>query len=113
MQHEMQYCKFKTGTSLKKLVGINSINNWQNDSFYIYVDDIDAFYCEYKEIFAHGLYNNDQFGVVDIYGINYYSQDEVLKIRDRIASKKPVEYEKLLEWLDNGLHYNGIFILGI
>ena len=110
---EMQYCKLKIGTSIKRLVAVDSINKWQNDSLYIYIDDIDTFYCEYKEVFTNGLYNNNQFGIMDIHGINYYAQQEVLKIIDRITSKKPKEYEKLLEWLDNGLHYNGIYILGI
>ena len=53
---EIQYCKMPYGVKEKRIVAVNSINHWQNDS--LYVNDADTFHQEYSHIFNSGLYNN-------------------------------------------------------
>ena len=110
---EIQYCKLKQSTSIKKIVSLHALNDWQDDSLYVYVDDIDKFYSRYKEIFNDGIYNNLKRGEVDIFGINYYSPQQVIEIIDKIEKQKPLDYAVILEWLKQGINYNGIYILGI
>ena len=57
---EIQFCKLPSGTTTKKLVAVNSINHWQNDS--LYIDDENAFYQEYSQFFNCGIYNNLKSG---------------------------------------------------
>lgn len=68
---EIQYCTQKSGTELKKIV--NTSRHWIDNSLYIYFDDIDSFFVNYKKIFYGGTYQNLHSGEVDIFGINYYS----------------------------------------
>lgn len=110
---EMQFCKLPFGTKTKKIVAVSSINNWQNDSLYIYVDDIEVFYLEYREFFYCGIYNNLKSGIVDVYGINYYETSLTDSLIERILEKKPKDYEILIEWLNRAKEYNGFYILGI
>ena len=70
---EIQYCRLSSNTKLKKIVSVNSIRNWVEDSLYIFVDDIDSFIASYGSIFNMGNYNKEKKGFVDVYGINYYT----------------------------------------
>ena len=110
---EIQYCKLKQNTRIKKIVSVRAINYWQDDSLYIYVDDIDKFYSNYKDIFNNGVYNNLGKGEIDLFGINYYSSQQLIEIIDKIEKQKPLDYAVLLEWLKQGMNYNGFYILGI
>lgn len=89
------------------------INSWKVDSLYVYADDMDEFYFNYKDIFCDGVYNNTKKGEIDLYGINYYSPNQLIAIIDKIEKQKPSDYEILLEWLKQGINYNGVYILGI
>ncbi len=77
------------------------------------MDDIENFYSNYKDIFIDGTYNNLKKGEVDLYGINYYSPQQLIEIIDRIEKLKPQDYKIILKWLKQGLNYNGFYILGI
>lgn len=110
---EIQFCKLQTKATIEKLVAIESIDRWQNDSLYIYIDDDDIFYREYSNIFDCGTYNNLKQGKVDIYGINYYAPFLTDAIIEKIRKDKPKDYEVLTEWLDKSKMYNGFYILGI
>lgn len=55
---EILYCKLKPNTRIKKIVSINAIDYRQDDSLYVYVDDIEELYSNYKDIFNNGVYNN-------------------------------------------------------
>lgn len=110
---EIQFCKMPYGTKTKKLVSVNSINHWQNDSLYLYIDDVDAFYEEYGKIFNCGIYNNLRSGIVDIFGINYYAFSLVDPIVEKVKTDKPADYEILVDWLIKSKEYNGFYILGI
>lgn len=110
---EIQYCRLKPATKIKKIVSLSAIKHWKDDSLYVYADDIDEFYSNYRDIFCGGTYNNEESGDIDLYGINYYSPKQLTEIIDKIKKQKPLDYEILLEWLERATDYNGIYILGI
>ncbi len=108
---EFQFCRFPVGTKIKKIVSVDSIVNWLDDS--LYVSGESYFFKEYSKFFDCGIYNNLECGVVDIYGINYYAPDTVDTIIRNILNEKPEDHEKLVEWLEKAKMYNGFYILGI
>lgn len=108
---EMQFCRLQPGTKIEDLVSVDSITHWQNDS--LYIDDENAFYREYSDIFDCGIYNNLNSGTVDIYGINYYAPTTIDTIINRVLAKKPAECQVLLQWLNNAKQHNGFYILGL
>lgn len=110
---ELQYCRLNTNTKLKKIVAVNSIHHWKEDSLYVRAADINEFRDNYSNIFNIGTYNNMKTGIVDVYGINYYSVKDLKYIVDKITNDKPQDYDKLVSWLKEGLQYNGFYILGI
>lgn len=110
---EIQYCRSKSTARIKKIVSLRAINDWQDDSLYVYVDDMDEFYSNYEDIFRDGVYSNGKKGDIDLYGINYYSPEQLTEIIDKIERQKPIDYEILLEWLKQGINYNGVYFLGI
>lgn len=110
---EMQYCRLEKGTAREKIVSVDAIKHWQNDSLYIDGDLTDELQQEYGDIFIGGTYNNLKCGMLDIWGINYYSSEQVEKIIDLIKEKKPQEYEVVLAWIEKAKEYNGIYILGV
>lgn len=108
---ELQFCKLSPDTKVKKIV--NNIKYWQNDSLYVYLDDIDTFDQEYGHILSSGIYNNMKSGMVDIYGINYYKPALIDSIIERLNKEKPTDYEVLVSWLIESKSYNGFYVLGI
>ena len=108
---EIQFCKMPYGTESKKLVAVNSINHWQNDS--LYIDDENTFYQEYSNIFNCGIYSNLKSGTVDIFGINYYAPSLVDSIIATLQKDKPSDYQRLIGWLNKAKEYNGFYVLGI
>ncbi len=110
---EIQYCRLPRSEPLKSIVSVNSIKHWNSSSLYVYFDDLDDFYREYANIFQDGTYNNLSDGKIDIYGINYYNAEKVQAIVKRMESMKPKKYEILLEWLNDNINQNGIYILGV
>ena len=110
---EMQFCKLPVGTERKRIVATNRIQNWQLDSLYIEVDDVDTFYQEYSRIFTCGTYQNLKNGVVDIFGVNYYAPESIDPMIEKIHKEKPMDYEPLTDWLNHAKEYNGFYILGI
>ncbi len=108
---ELQFCKLPCGISLSKIIDVDNIKHWMEDS--LYIDDENEFYSEYRNIFNCGIYNNGDSGIVDIFGINYYSKNQIKKLIDAIIKEKPVDYELLVQWLEYAKQYNGFYILGI
>ena len=76
---------------------------WNNDSLYVYVDDIDEFHKLYDEVFNGCNY----------YGSNYYSKEKTLEIINLLKQKQPKEYLVLVEWLEVALSYDGFWFYGI
>ncbi|MBQ7087944.1 MAG: hypothetical protein IJM96_10770 [Clostridia bacterium] len=108
---EIQPCLLPEGTEIEKIVAVDSIKNWKDDS--LYISDENEFYKHYSDIFNYGFYNNLKSGVVDICGINYYPPEQLERIIDDIINTKPLDYQPLLNWLENNKNHNGIYILGI
>lgn len=106
---EMQFCKLPVKTKRKDLV--KRIDFWKNDS--LYIDDEEAFFHEYSNIFNCGMYSNLKSGGVDLYGVNYYAPNFIEPIIRRLKEEKTAEYEIVIEWLDKAKRYNGFYILGI
>ena len=108
---EIQFCKMPLNADIKKIVAVESIKNWQNDS--LYINDIEDFYLAYGNIFDCGVYNNLKSGALDICGINYYKPILIEMFVDKILADKPKDYEILIEWLNKAKKYSGFYILGI
>lgn len=108
---ELQFCRLSANATIQELVAVDSIENWKNDS--LYVSDENTFYRAYHHIFDCGTYNNLQTGTVDIYGINYYAPSVTAQIIEKLHAQKPLDYEVLLDWLNQSKQYNGFYILGI
>lgn len=110
---EFQYCRLKKGTEIRKIVSVNSIENWKNNSLYIFGDDINVFLSSYGDFFNSGIYNNGKSGPMDLCGINYYSQGQISFMIKALKERQPQDYRILLQWLENANKYNGFYILGI
>lgn len=110
---ELQYCRLPFGTKLKKIISVEAVKHWQNDSLYVFGDDSDTFYSLYHAIIMDGTYNNMERGLVDLYGINFYSQQQAAQIAGRLKIEKPLEYQTLLNWLEAGNQFVGFYILGL
>lgn len=106
---ELQFCCLPPGTPIAKIV--DSIECWKNDS--LYVDDENSFYNIYSHIFSGGTYANLQTGIVDLYGINYYSPSLTQHILEQVILEKPTDCKILCEWLKKAGSYNGFYILGL
>lgn len=109
---EISYRKSRKGLFAKNPFAISSLPNWQNDSLYVFIDDIDEFCLLYKDLFGEGYYQNGKTGKFDNFGVTYYTADTVDEIIKRILAQKPVEHEIITEWL-SGARNNGFYILGI
>ena len=83
---ELQYCKFNPGTEIKKIISVDAIESWKNDSLYIHGDDDNKFISHYGKIFTGGIYNNGKSGMLDIDGINYYSREQTKLINTAISA---------------------------
>ena len=110
---ELQYCRMRSETKIDERVSVSAIENWKNDSLYVYIDDMDDFISQYSTAFGCGTYNNLETGCIDIYGINYYSMEQVNEIIENIVKDRPKEYEVLLAWLNGASAVNGFYVLGI
>ena len=110
---ELQYCKLKTKSKTKKIVSVNKIDFSKEDSLYLSINDTEKFDINYGNIICGVTYNNLKSGKVDWFGINYCSPQQLVDIIDKIEKYKPLDYEILLDWLKQGLNYNGFYILGI
>lgn len=110
---EMQYCRLPRGTEIEKIISVDAIRHWKNDSLYIYGDDDNEFVAQYKKIFTDGIYNNLKRGMVDMYGINYYSREQTRLILEKLKEIKPSDWQVLLSWLERAETHNGFYILGL
>lgn len=110
---ELQYCKLPMGTEIEKIVSVDIIKHWKDDSLYIYGDDDNIFTLHYQKIFTDGIYSNRKSGTVDICGINYYSRAYTHLIMEKIIKMKPLDCPILLNWLEKVNSYIGFYILGL
>lgn len=102
---ELAYCKLDNKATVNKKLKIKNLPNWQNDSLYVYVDDLDSFYSNYNKVFG--------LNYEELFGVTYYSKEKVIKIIERLNSEKQTEFQILVNWLNFAMSYNGFYILGI
>ena len=78
----------RKGTSSGKVVSIDAIKHWKDDSLYIFGDDLDLFYQNYGDIITGGVYNNGERGPMDLCGINFYSREQTNEIMETTRGRK-------------------------
>ncbi len=108
---EFQFCKMPVKSKIESIVTIENIDHWKLDS--LYISDYEEFFEIYGKYFDCGYYSNMRNGIVDIYGINYYTSECVDSIISKIENEKPEEYPVILELLNKAKEYNGFYILGV
>lgn len=110
---ELQYCRLPHSSKLRNIISVDAISHWKLDSLYVSGDDMDVFFSNYYTIFDHGIYNNGKSGVIDVFGLNYYPPESTALIVERVKENHPLDYEPLLQWLNDAKHYNGFYVLGV
>ena len=110
---EIQYCKLPQGASIHEIVSVDSIRHWQEDSLYVFGDDMDVFYQNYGGIITGGFYNSETSGPMDLFGINFYWREQAACIQEQIKIKTPLDYQVLLTWLQKGEGCIGFYVLGL
>lgn len=74
---------------------------------------MDEFLVNYEDIFGNGLHPNNTKSL-DLFGINYYSLNDLEAIIKKIEDTRPKDYETILEWLHMvKRNYKGFYILGV
>lgn len=109
---ELQYCRLPEGTSLRDILSIDVIEDWKDDSLYIFGDDMDLFYQNYGDIITDGVYCNGDRGPMDLVGVNFYTRDQGAAMIKQLVEEKPPEYQILCRWLQAGAQYLGFYLLG-
>ena len=110
---EFQCCKLKRGTSIKKIISVDHIEHWKNNSLYLSGDNMEEFLLLYSDIFNKGIYNNRKSGAVDLFGINYYPQKIEKAIVKRLRERNSEDDRILTDWLMTADEHNGLYILGV
>ncbi|MGM9631554.1 MAG: hypothetical protein ACI3XL_00475 [Eubacteriales bacterium] len=110
---ELQCCKLKRGTSIKKIISVDHIEHWKTDSLYLSGDDMENFLFLYSDIFNQGIYNNGKSGLVDLFGINYYPPKLEEAIIKRLRERNSEDDRILTDWLMTADGHNGLYILGV
>lgn len=109
---ELQFCKISDASKTKKKVAKRDIKHCASDSLFIHHTDLDKFVDGYGVIFTGGIYANQITGSLDLFGVNYFSKDQINGFINRIIESKPVDFEIMIQWLNEALKFNGIYILG-
>ena len=110
---ELQCCKLKRGTSIKKIISVDHIEHWKTDSLFLSGDDMDNFISLYSDIFNQGFYNNGKSGSLDLFGINYYPPELEEAIIKRLREINSEDDRILTDWLMTADEHNGLYILGV
>ena len=110
---ELQCCRLKRGTSIKKIISVDHIEHWRSDSLYLSGDKMDRFLFLYSDIFNQGIYNNGKSGLVDLFGINYYPPELEEAIIKRLRERNSDDDRILTDWLMTANEHNGLYILGV
>lgn len=110
---ELQCCRLKRGTSIKKIISVDHIEHWRSDSLYLSGDKMDRFLFLYSDIFNQGIYNNGKRGSVDLFGINYYPPELEEAIIKRLRERNSDDDRILTDWLMTANEHNGLYILGV
>lgn len=110
---EIQICMADVNTSPYELVNIKNIHFGLSSSIYIDFKNYEQFFQKYNIYFNNALHANLEENELDPYGINYFSVDKTIHIIDKIKNDKPLEYDKIINFLNKAKDNNGFYILGI
>ena len=108
---ELQHCRVKPETPLSVI--LSTADFWKTDSLYVYLDDSEIFYEAYASVFGNGIYQNEKEGPLDVCGLNYYPADRKKAMIEALQEKKPIDCERLTEWLTSGESSFGFYLLGL
>lgn len=86
---ELQYCK----REIPKKIALNFIKHWNKDSLYIGVECLSVFQDQYFDIF-------NEINKIDIYSPEYFTVEQVKKLRALLLERKPIDYKIIVSWLD-------------
>lgn len=108
------YIEFQLIESIKP--NFNKIKFSRKSSLFVDVigdEAMDEFLVNYGDIFDNGLHPNNTKSL-DLFGINYYSLNDLEIIIKKIKDNKPKDYDTILEWLYMiQRNYKGFYILGM
>lgn len=107
---EFQYCRLPQKTSRDRIV--DSMDHWKLDSLYLHGDDMGTFWELYRHIFTGGYYGNGKSGVVDMWGINYYTPEQTQQILAQLKQENLPESQRLIDWLEKA-DCNGFYLCGV
>ena len=110
---EFQCCKLKRGTSIKKIISVDHIEHWKNNSLYLSGDNMEEFLLLYSDIFNKAIYNNRKSGAVDLFGINSCPPELEKAIVKRLRERNSEDDRILTDWLMTADEHNGLYILGV
>lgn len=110
---ELGYCKLPRSAGIKRIVSVEAVPKWEDDSLYVYGNDMDEFFAQYGSILDGAVYNSMERGPLDLFGINYYPRERLCAVIDDIEGKKPRDFQTLLDWLKAADKYTGFYVLGV
>ncbi|MBR3964531.1 MAG: hypothetical protein IKJ80_03905 [Clostridia bacterium] len=107
---EFQYCKKEW--DIKKILK-KGYSFKEKDSLLVRVDNGKAFFENYGDYLRNPILSKET-QELDPYGVNYYTKEQTLAIREQIVNDRPKGFEVFAEWLEKAIReYNGFFFLGI
>lgn len=112
---EFAFCKLSKSTPIKEIVSNDAVASlyWSNSSLYLCGDDWNEFCDAYGGIITNGTFGNLEKGYLDWCGINYFSPQQMMLIIKQLQSEKPKDHQLLLNWLEQGIQYNGFYVFGL
>ena len=110
---ELQICETNLKTNVRDLVKVENVNFNHDSSLFINFEEYAKFIENYGTYFKNALHSNLEESSLDLYGVNYFSRDKVIKIIDEIFKNKPLDFEIILNFLNLAKEKNGFYILGI
>lgn len=110
---ELGYCKLPQSAGIKRIVSVEAVPRWEDDSLYVHGDDMDGFFAQYGRILDGAIYNSMESGPPDLFGINYYPRERLRAITEDIEREKPRDFQIILDWLKKADRYTGFYVLGV
>ncbi len=112
---EFAFCKLNRDMPIEELVSNDAVASlhWSSSSLYLCGDDWNEFCDAYGHIITNATYANLETGYLDECGTNYFSPEQMQLIMKLLQAEKPKDYQPLLNWLHQGIQYNGFYVLGL
>jgi len=105
------YIEFQFVKNVKK--PFKKIDNFKDDSLYVYSDDINCFLETYGDLFKNCISPDGSDRFCD-FGVNYYTPEMAKTIFDKLKDLSVIGSEKLIVWLEKAVsNGDGIYVLGI